>query len=82
MTFIDKSIDLVRGAVKRIGKKPLADKADRPDGVLRNVEHDDWNPTASVLRDLEKAAEGVDPSPVVEECEGRNSLRLTGGKRA
>lgn len=56
MTFVDRSVGLVRKAVAIIGKKPLARAADVAAGVLRNVESEDFSPHARVLRSLELAS--------------------------
>jgi hypothetical protein len=54
--LIDQSLNLVRAAVKKIGKKPLAARADVSDGILRNVDREDFSPTARTLRKLERVA--------------------------
>lgn len=57
MTLVDQSIATVRSAVRRFRKKPLARKAGgMSDHILRNVDHDDWDPRSSTLRTLEAAA--------------------------
>lgn len=56
MTFIDQSLDLVRRAAKRLGKKPLAARAGVSDASLRTVESPGFSPTARTLRKLETEA--------------------------
>ncbi len=82
MTFIDQSIALVRRAARAVGKKPLADRIGKSDAILRNVENQDWNPTASTLRQLEVEAakeleNGAENSEVAIECEGGGPVTLT-----
>lgn len=59
MTFVDQSLDLIRAAVKRIGKKPLATRAGISDAILHSVDEGDFSPTARTLRKLENAAAEV-----------------------
>lgn len=63
MTLVDRSIANIRRAVKRIGKKPMADRIGATDSLLRDVMADRWNPTASTLRALEEAAKKVNAVP-------------------
>ena len=56
MTFVDRSVNLVRRAVAAIGKKPLAKRAGVAHGVLRRVGEEDFSPHTRKLRDLETAA--------------------------
>jgi transcriptional regulator with XRE-family HTH domain len=60
MTFIDRSVSLVRQAVLAIGKKPLAKRAGVAHGVLRQVESDArFSPHTRKLRALETASRAV-----------------------
>jgi hypothetical protein len=56
MTFVDRSVELVRRAVALIGKKPLARRAEVAHGVLRNLDAADFSPHARKLRALERAS--------------------------
>lgn len=59
MTFVDRSVALVRRAVSAVGKKPLAKRAGVAHGVLRKVSEADFSPHARKLRDLESASRTV-----------------------
>jgi ribosome-binding protein aMBF1 (putative translation factor) len=56
MSMVDQSIIAIRAAVTRFKKKPLADRANISDSLLRNVHDSDWDPRSTTLRRLEKAA--------------------------
>lgn len=56
MRLVDQSIETVRAAVKRFGKKPLANKAGLTDSIVRNAHDQDWDPRSTTLRSLEVAA--------------------------
>lgn len=55
MTYVDIAIERVRKVVRRIGKKPFADRVGVGDTLLRGAESPGWNPTASTLRSFEAA---------------------------
>jgi predicted transcriptional regulator len=58
--MIDQSLEIVRAAVRRFKKKPLADRASVSDAILRNVHDHDWDPRSTTLRKLEDAAAALD----------------------
>jgi cobalamin biosynthesis Mg chelatase CobN len=56
MSLVDQSLTIVRAAVRRFKKLPLASAAGISDHVLRKVHEPDWDPRSTTLRRLEKAA--------------------------
>lgn len=56
MGLVDQSIESVRKAAKRFGKKPLAVRQGLSDAILRNVQDANWDPRSGTLRKLEIAA--------------------------
>ena len=58
-TLTDRSLTLIRNAVRLVGKKPLASKAGVSDALLRHCESPDFSPTARTMRKLELASISV-----------------------